>query len=142
MADLSITAANVDRTSGNVRCDKDAGETITAGQAVYLDATTEKWLLADADNEIESTEDIGIALSDGRLNQPLPVQTNGILNLGATLAKGVIYVISAGPGTGSAVGGIAPYDDLVSGDYVYVLGQATSTSSFTLRIWNTTTTLA
>jgi hypothetical protein len=61
-----------------------------------------------------------------------PAATNGYfsvsksngqdVNLGATLAVGQIYVVSA------TKGAIAPYADLVTNDYVIILGVATTTS--------------
>lgn len=47
MVDITITPANVVGGSNSSRDYGTAGEAITAGQAVYLSATTNKWMLAD-----------------------------------------------------------------------------------------------
>jgi hypothetical protein len=48
MADISITAASVAASSAASKVTGVAGATITAGQVVYLDTTTNTYKLADA----------------------------------------------------------------------------------------------
>ena len=125
MANLSQTAASVtvigevgtiDRVTG--------GEAITQGMPVYL-ASTGKWLQHDANTAAAATAQQGIAMQ--------PCSGDGVrfgicrtkgarINLGATLVKGTVYVVSA------TKGAICPQADLTTGDYIQILGIAESTS--------------
>lgn len=126
MTDLSITAGNVIAGSNAVIRRGVAGATITAGAVVYLDeVTTGEWLLADADNASAAARGsgrIGIALNGASDGQPLAVQVDGDITIGATMTAGVTYYLSDEPGA------IAPYADLVTGDYVTVVGTSISTT--------------
>lgn len=126
MADLSVTAANVAKQSGT-SVTGTAGATITAGQVVYLDAADGKYKLADAS---AATTDgvVGIALNGGADGQPLTIQTSGIIDPGATATEGVVYCLSA------TAGGIAPVGDLVTNDYVTVLGVGNAGGNIVLSI--------
>jgi hypothetical protein len=127
MADLSITAGNVLKTSGSVT-NGIAGATITAGQSVYLDTTTNKWKLAQCDGTAAEAGSggIGVALNGASDGQPLQVLTAGPYNPGATVTVGQTYVV---PRT---AGNIAPISDLASTDRVTLLGVATTASELTL----------
>lgn len=121
MVDLTITAASVVKGEGAKVWRGVFGETVAAGQGVYRDPTTKKFMKADNDAASASTledTDVGIALSGGALNQPAEVQYDGEITMGATLTVGEIYAVS------SAAGGICPVADLGSGDYPVVLGIA------------------
>lgn len=126
MSDLSITAANVLAGTGADITRGTAGATITAGQAVYLDeATTGQWLLADSDSATVAARGsarFGIALNGAADGQPLAVQTGGDITIGATLVAGVAYYLSDAPGA------ICPFADLATGDFVTLVGIATSTT--------------
>lgn len=128
MSDISITAANVLKGTNAVTENGHAGETITAGQAVYLDATTNKYKLADANGAAALRVPRGIALNGASDGQPLQVQTRGSIAIGATLTAGVTYYLSSDPG------GICPLADVGSGEYVCIIGIATSTSVLALGI--------
>ena len=94
MADLSITAAQVlPDPSGDVY-NGIAGATITAGQSVYLDATTTTVKLADADASAAAAAAIGIALHAATSGQPIRVQRSGTptLGAGAAPAVGTVYL--------------------------------------------------
>lgn len=129
MADLTITAANVrPATAGASQETGIAGASITAGQVVYKDATTGKYLLADAD-VLASSRAVGIALHASADNQPLTVQTKGDdVTIGATVAVGETYVVS------TTTGGIAPLSDLSSGDFPTILGYAPEAGKLKLNI--------
>lgn len=132
MADLTITAASV-VAGANARIERGtAGATITSGQVVYLDsATTGKWQLADADSATAAARaPHGIALNGAALNQPVAVQTEGDITIGATLTAGTAYYLSDEPG------GICPVADLATGDYVVLVGLAKSTSVLAIDIQN------
>lgn len=129
MADLTITAANVIAGSGASAARGIAGATVTAGQSVYLDATTGKWKLADNNSATAAARTPGgLALNGAADGQPLAVHTAGPVTIGATLTAGVAYYLSDTPG------GICPVADLASGEYPTVIGIATSTTVLKVAI--------
>jgi hypothetical protein len=125
MADLTITAANITpgTTTGYspVKVTGTAGETITAGQSVYL-SSDGKVYKADANSSSTTAAAVGISLHGATANQPLTYQTGGSMNFGAILTAGTYYVASA------TAGGIAPTADLTTGWYSTLLMYAYSTS--------------
>lgn len=125
MADITVTATTVLRVSGQYR-EYTSGATIIAGKLVYLDENTGTVKLADAD-AAASAEIVGIALNQGYSGQPITVQTSGLVQMTATgLTVGQVYVAS------TTAGGIAPYSDLASGDYVSVFGVGTASNQITI----------
>jgi hypothetical protein len=132
MADLSITAANVTATSSQPRSSGIAGTTITAGQALYVDATdSNKLKPADANNGVEKAAVAGIALNGAASGQPVVYQTGGTITIGATVGIGAIYVQSRTPG------GICPAADLLPNDYVTIIGVGTTATTLSLLFNNT-----
>jgi hypothetical protein len=126
--DLAITAASVVPGTDAVIATGTACETLTAGQAVYKAATSGKWCKADADSATaEVRQAKGVALNGASLNQPLAVQTGGTVTIGATLTAGAPYWLSG------TAGGIAPTADLSTGEYVDLVGLATSTTVLKLN---------
>lgn len=125
MADLTITAANVVAGSDAVKSTGVAGVSVTAGQSVYLDTTTNTYKLADADASA-SVNESSIALHAAAANQPLTVQTGGTITIGATISVGLSYYVSA------TAGGICPEADLASGDFPYLLGFGSATGIITM----------
>lgn len=118
MADLAITAANVQSAAGCKVIYGVAGVALTAGQVVYLDATTSTYKLADADSATAALRSpAGIATNGAAAGQPVAVHQAGLLTIGATLTRGNYYA-SATPG------GICPFGDLSSAHYVTSLGVA------------------
>lgn len=129
MADLVITAANVVPGSDSNQTSGIAGETITAGKAVYLSSTTNKWMLADNNSATaEARQAKGIALTGSSANQPIVVHKGGDLTAGATLTNGATYFLS------DTAGGICPDADVGAGEYVCQLGIAKSTSVLAVNI--------
>lgn len=123
MADLVITAANVVWNSGVRPLAVKGGATIARGKTLYQNTTTLKHLLADADTDAES-EFTGIAITDGTDGSDMLIAPPGAnINVGATTTAGTIYVLSTTPG------GIAPWADLGTGDYVVVLFIGTGTAN-------------
>lgn len=121
MADITVTAASVTAGSDSTTVSGTAGVTITAGQAVYLDSTTGKYALADSNSATAAQRRAGgIALNGAALNQPIKVLTSGDITIGATVTAGVAYYLSDTPG------GICPVADIGSGEYVNLIGIATS----------------
>jgi hypothetical protein len=128
MADIVITATSV-VAGANAQTDSGTcGATITAGQAVYKDSTTKKWLLADSNGTAEARQAKGIALNGGAINQPVKVQTGGDITIGATITAGVALYLSDTPG------GICPVADVGAGEYVCLMGVAKTTTVFTIGI--------
>lgn len=130
MADLSITGTSV-VTGDSSGIDRNgfAGATIAAGQAVYRDAATGRWLLADSNSAtVAARVPGGIALNGAANGQPLAVQTGGDVTVNAVLTAGVAYYLSDTPG------GICPVADVGSGEYSCVMGIAKSTSVLHLDI--------
>jgi hypothetical protein len=124
MTDISITAANCVPVSGATIKYGTAGETITAGQVVYLQDSSGKWLKADnnsATAEVRGSGGVWIALTGSSLNQPIAVG-RGQITIGGTLTAGVAYYLS------DTAGGICPVADLGSGEYSVLLGFATTTA--------------
>lgn len=124
MADISITPGSVVKGTGAViNRERVAGESITAGQAVYRKASDDKWWRADSDTGSSAEADaLGVALHAASANQPLAVQTGGQITIGATIAAGVFYYVS------NNAGGIAPVADLGTADYVTAIIYGISTS--------------
>lgn len=127
MADLSITVANVKPTSDTQKRSGTAGTAITIGQSVYYDASTKKWLKADADATVPD-DAVGISLVTCNTDQPIWVATGGNLTMGSILTAGQVYAVS-----GNA-GGICPYADLTTGQFTTLLGVATSTTNLKLSV--------
>jgi hypothetical protein len=128
MADLTITAANVVSGGGNTR-QGTAGATLTAGQAVYLDSTDGKYKLADSDSVTAAVrQPVGIALNGAASGQPVLVQYDGPVTIGATLTAGLAYYLS------KTAGGICPVADIASGGYATIIGIALSTTVLDIKI--------
>lgn len=128
--DLSITAANVTPSVNAVIRDGIAGAAITAGQPLYRDPTDSyKLKLADANSATAAVRTMcGIAINSGasgtRVNY---VVSDPALVIGATVANGTVYVLSA------TAGGIAPLADLTTGWYAFIIGLGTSTTTVAFR---------
>lgn len=129
MTDLVIVAASVVADPSASRTTGQAGESITAGQTVYLDPTVKKWLKADSNSATAAAKKAGgIALNGAALNQPVTVATDGPVTIGATLVAGSPYYLSETPG------GLQPGADLGTGENVCLLGFATSTTVLAISI--------
>lgn len=122
MADLSITAASVVKGGTAKTVEGTAGATIAAGQAVYRDAATGNYLLADSNGAAAARIPGGIALNGAAVNQPVEILTEGPVTIGATMTAGEAYYLSDTPG------GIGPRADVASGENTVLIGLATSTT--------------
>jgi len=130
MADLTITAASVVAADNAVKESALAGETITAGKAVYKSPTTKKWMLADSNSATAAAKTAnGIALNGASLNQPLTVMKSGDVTIGATLTAGATYFLS------DTAGGICPDADVGAGENVCQIGVAKSTTVLSVKIF-------
>lgn len=128
MADLTIPAGVVTVRAGDPKLQKTMQVAGTRGQLVYEDQSNGgKFNLCDAD-VAASARMTGVLLVDvgaggeGVAALPGAVITFAGAVTGAT--KGVVYYVSV------TAGGIAPFADLASGDYVTLALLALSTSQF------------
>lgn len=123
MTDLSITAANVLASEDATFASGVAGEAVTAGQAGYRDRTTGKYMKADSNSaSSDARRATCIFLNSAAADQPVKVQKSGEITIGATLSAGTPYFLSDTPG------GICPFADIGTGEYVCQIGIAKSTS--------------
>lgn len=121
MADLTITATSVVPISGSVQSGI-AGETITAGNSLYIKAADGKLWKAQCDGTAEEATCVGVAMNGGAVNQPVAYVADGSVNIGATTSKATTYVVSA------TAGGIAPQADLIATNRISYVGYATDTT--------------
>jgi hypothetical protein len=129
MVDLTITPAQVQPGSGAPET-RMAAAAINAGQLVARDAAG-NFALADANAaEAEIKLAVGVALNNAAAGQPLSVQKNGDLTLGAAAAMtiGAPYYLSDTPG------GICPAADVGAGESVVQVGIARTASVIALAI--------
>ena len=129
MSDLSITAANV-VPGANADIEHGlSGTTVTAGQWVYQDSSTGRYLLADSNSATAAARTPrGVALNNASAGQPLAIQKGGLATIGATMTAGVAYYLSDTPG------GMCPVADVGSGEYSVILGIATSATVLDVHI--------
>ncbi len=105
------------------------GDTISAGQPVYLDSTDSEYKLADANASSTTATTKGIAVTPGVDGGYGYVATGGsIILVGTTMAVGETYYV------GATAGAINPDADLTTGWYVSRLGTAASTTQLDLDI--------
>lgn len=134
MADLNITASEVKAGTNAQVFNGTAGVTISAGDICYLDvATTPNTLkLADADISVVEATVKGIALNDAFVDQPVELQVNGTITLGASslVAKGTPYILSG------AEGKMAPAEDRAAGCFITIIGVGNGSSGLEMDIFN------
>jgi predicted transcriptional regulator len=119
MADLTITATSVVPGSGATIASGIAGETILAGQSVYIKTADGKLWKAKSSGTVEEATCAGIAVNGGSVGQTVSYVTDGIMTIGATTAKTTTYMVSA------TAGGVAPQADLISTNKISIVGYAT-----------------
>lgn len=129
MAEISPVAASVVAGANADYYRGLAGATIVPGSPVYLDATTNRLMGADANASAETAQVAGIALHNASAEQPLKIQTAGDITIGATIVLSTIYILGA-------AGQLAPAADLASGWYCSVVGVAVSATVLRLGILN------
>lgn len=139
MADLSITAANIDYTNAGLAFydpNITAGVALTAAQCVYLTSSntialcnTTTSTLADCLGLV-----VGSAIAAG--NQLIVARTGQTVTGMPTLVAGQKYYVSGTGGThaSSAAGGICLYSELTTGEYVCELGTALTTAILEIDI--------
>lgn len=134
MANLTQTAANVG--IGNADCPTRSvqfGESVTQGMPLYV-STDGKYYQCDANDTLAKADCDGIALTSGATDGygliALPSTQPGrsLVNLGATLAVGTMYGVSA------TKGAIAELADISSTQFPTALGFAVSTSLLDFQV--------
>lgn len=131
MANYTLTAASVLASATAQKKLAVAGATITAGQAIYLDASdSNKAKLADANVSAAVAALAGIALNGASAGQPISyVEADDDFTHGlTTVAAGDIIILSA------TAGAFCPAADLASASYPVVAMVATSATKARLRI--------
>ncbi|CAG1014753.1 hypothetical protein ANRL4_05298 [Anaerolineae bacterium] len=134
MSDLNITAASVVPADTSTTIARGtAGGSITAGQVVYADpADNYRIKPAQATDEDEANNVVGIALNGAYSGQPIAYATSGDVTFNSAFTAASLYVLS-----GENAGGIAPsadLDDSTNTWYGVVLGIATSATNLRLGI--------
>ena len=130
MAAISITAANVlASASAVISKEYTFGATITAGQLVYLNSSSQ-WVLLDSDAAATGngiTDKRGITLCGGSLNQPASVCLSDTdFTPGGTLSNGLAIYNS------TTAGGITFADIPTTAAYPVFVGIAKSTTKMNL----------
>lgn len=123
MADLSLTALTP--TAATNVFSGIAGETITEGEAVYLDANDGRLYLAIATGKA-SSKVVGLALNDASVGGPISYGTGIIDDGGAGLTEGLLYVLS-----GATAGDLSPHTDATtpaSSEFSTFVGNAETSS--------------
>lgn len=130
MADLVITTANVKIVNSNTRVVTVlAGEAIAIGQAVYLDTVDSDYLLADGTTATKALV-AGIALTSCANAGYFLMLTANTYVVGATVVAGTPYYLSDTAGAGA----ICAHADLLTGDFVTLIGHAISTTEIELDL--------
>lgn len=136
MAALIITVGNVVRVSGIPKVGE-ALETITAGQALYTDGTTNnlghlKVGLADANDAAVLRTCIGISIGAALTGQPVIYlgDDGDVIGFGSILTANIGYIV------GATAGSINPASDLAATWYLEHLGWAITTSNLQLKRFN------
>lgn len=133
MADLSLTASQVLKGTGANIKRRLAGEDVDQGEIVYLKSADDRFWLAQSDGTEAEADAVGVVLNSAKAGQPCEVQefqkgATITLGAGASMTEGVTYYLS------NTAGGICPLADLSAGDYVTIVGVATSASVLRLLL--------
>ena len=129
MVDLVVTAASVVAGATATSEPRIALATITAGQALYRDTTTERVGLADNNSATAAIREVfGIALNGGGVGQPIRVLTAGPYTSGATMAAATVYYLGDTPGAICTVAGLGV------GEFPTIIGISFSTTVLDVRL--------
>jgi hypothetical protein len=130
MTDLVIVAGTVQAGANAQRAAGTAGVAIAAGQWIYKDPATGKYLICD-NNAVDThaRKPDGMALNNAAINQPVDLVTSGDVTLGTILTAGTDYFLS-----GAATGATCPRADVIAGMQVCLVGLAKSTSVLAIDI--------
>lgn len=131
MADISFTATAIKATSTTLLVYGKAGETVTAGMALYLKTTDNEYYKADCTTSATTAAVVGIAMNGASNGQEVTIATGGNitcdgLSLSVATADPVIVL--------SEAGGVCPSSDLAASDYITLIGVPTSATNLRLAI--------
>ncbi len=113
-----------------------AGETVTAGQAVYQDQTTGLYKKCDATTALGAAAQIvGLAICGAIANQPLVVMVAGDLVTGGTVTAGIVYQVGL-------AGAVNPTTDATTGWFAGIVGSGLDAATLRLAISPSSTTTA
>lgn len=129
MPNVSVTPADVFIISGT-RNTRKAAEAINAGDVVYLDAATNNEVRKAAATSQNTARCEGIAINSAAAGQYVTYAINGsrvTIGTGA-LTQGEVYVVSATSGQ------MAPESDLVTGNYLTIMGTSPNGNDIILTI--------
>lgn len=115
-------------TGAKTRTGGIAGANISAGQAVYQDSATQRYMLAQADTAAKAAV-VGVAAHGAKAGQPLQVIYDGPITGLTGLQVGAFYAVSE-----DNAGDVMLVDDLTTGDFPTLVLVATSATAATLGI--------
>lgn len=128
MASITVTVASVVRATGQTTAPGTAGETITAGQPLYLKASDSRYWLADGNLSAEGSTIAGISLHASLAGQPITFMTSGPVTLGvAAMTVGQAHYLHTTAGLIS--------DGQITG-YQSLIGVAQTTDILYVHLWN------
>ena len=117
MAAFSVTAANVLHSSSATIFTGTAGATITQGQPLYLDTTSNTYKLANALNANSASNCAGIAMVGASNGQDMVIcSRDPNFAPGFAIAAGNFVLV------GNVAGALQPVEDRATGWYVTSLG--------------------
>ena len=128
MADITQTAANVIPGANAVTKDGTIGETLVAGDIIYIDATDSDRLKKAINSALASAAAAGVMLNGGAAGQPGRYQTSGDHNPGGTVVVAEVYNVSPNAGK------FAPDADVAVADFRTTIGIGTTSSNIKLQI--------
>ena len=128
MADISVTGGSVIIGETGVQDHGIAGASITRGQTLYKDSSDSDKLKAAITTTAATAACVGIALNQASSGQPLAYCRAGAINPGGTVAVGTVYIVSLN------AGGIAPITDVLTGQFVTVIGVGTATNTIDVSL--------
>ena len=129
MADLVITEADVElssKTSTEIKVQ--VGEAVKRNQPLYFKSSDSKYWLADNNVDEDTAKATGLSVTSADADGQVLMMQSGPLLAGATLTKAEVYVVS------NTAGKIMPIGDLAAGQYLTILGYASSTTTLEVDI--------
>jgi hypothetical protein len=128
MANLTITATNVQLNADSIPSFGIAGETLAPGQTVYLKSSDRRWWKARAGSTVDLAESLAIVVTNATEGSQVCLCGAGSLAVGTILTLNTAYVLSATSGL------ICPIGDLVAGNWTTIIGIPRSTSILKLMM--------
>jgi len=126
MADVSYTASQVLASDSAPYKEGICGETIAAGDWLYLKASDSRLWKADA-STADKAAVVGCALNGGAAGQPVRYHSGNDLTL-AGMTAGSVYCVS------DTAGKIRPVADAGTGDFMTIVGGAKSATNLSVQI--------